>query len=172
MHESETWKWSCFVVSNSLRPHGLQPTRLLCPWDFPGKSTGVGCHCLLHNGHGFGWTPRVGDEQGGQHAVVHGVAKSWTGLSDWTEMNWYSGRSPWFQELAVFLSLIWARLSFSSLLLLSLSWSICPQVKNSTCSVWGSSVSCLTHSCFFSGSRLHKFHGPPQSWTQISACLA
>ena len=27
---------------------GLQPTRLLCPWDFPGKSTGVGCHCLLH----------------------------------------------------------------------------------------------------------------------------
>ena len=27
--------------------HGLQPTRLLCTWDFPGKSTGVGCHCLL-----------------------------------------------------------------------------------------------------------------------------
>ena len=35
------------VMSDSLRPHGLQPTRLLCPWDFPGKSTGVGCHCLL-----------------------------------------------------------------------------------------------------------------------------
>ena len=34
-------------MSNSLRPHGLQPTRLLHPWDFPGKSTGVGCHCLL-----------------------------------------------------------------------------------------------------------------------------
>ena len=29
------------------RSHGLQPTRLLRPWDFPGKSTGVGCHCLL-----------------------------------------------------------------------------------------------------------------------------
>ena len=29
------------------RPHGLQPTRLLRPWDFPGKSTGVGCHFLL-----------------------------------------------------------------------------------------------------------------------------
>ena len=28
-------------------PHGLQPTRLRSPWDFPGKSTGVGCHCLL-----------------------------------------------------------------------------------------------------------------------------
>ena len=47
MHESEKWKWSCSVVSNSSRPHGLQPTRLLCLWDFPGKSTGVGCHCLL-----------------------------------------------------------------------------------------------------------------------------
>ena len=48
-HESEKWKWSRPVVSDSLRPHGLQPTRLLCPWDFPGKSTGVGCHCLLRN---------------------------------------------------------------------------------------------------------------------------
>ena len=48
MHESEKWKWSCLVVSNSSQPHGLQPTGLLCPWDFPGKSTGVGCHCLLH----------------------------------------------------------------------------------------------------------------------------
>ena len=34
-------------MSDSLQPHGLHPTRLLCPWDFPGKSTGVGCHCLL-----------------------------------------------------------------------------------------------------------------------------
>ena len=34
---------------NSSRPHGLQPTRLCCPWDFPGKSTGVGCHCLLRS---------------------------------------------------------------------------------------------------------------------------
>ena len=47
MHESEKWKWSRSVVSNSQRPHGLQPIRLLHPWDFPGKSTGVGCHCLL-----------------------------------------------------------------------------------------------------------------------------
>ncbi|XDC51673.1 hypothetical protein R6Z07M_002855 [Ovis aries] len=36
------------VVSDSQQPRGLQPTRLLHPWDFPGKSTGVGCHCLLH----------------------------------------------------------------------------------------------------------------------------
>ena len=32
---------------DSLRPLGLQPARLLCPWDFPGKNTGVGCHFLL-----------------------------------------------------------------------------------------------------------------------------
>ena len=34
-------------MSDSLRPYGLQPARLLCPWDFPGKNTGVGCHALL-----------------------------------------------------------------------------------------------------------------------------
>ena len=49
MHESEKWKWSRSVVSDSSRSHGLQPTRLLHPWDFLGKSTGVGCHCLLWN---------------------------------------------------------------------------------------------------------------------------
>ena len=49
MHESENWKWSCSVMSDSSRPQGLQPTRLLHPWDFPGKSTGLGCHCLLHH---------------------------------------------------------------------------------------------------------------------------
>ena len=35
------------VVSNSLRPHRRQPTRLPGPWDSPGKNTGVGCHFLL-----------------------------------------------------------------------------------------------------------------------------
>ena len=35
------------VMSNSLQPHGLWLTRLLCPWDSPGKNTGVGCHALL-----------------------------------------------------------------------------------------------------------------------------
>ena len=40
-------KSSHSVVSDSLWPHGLQPTRLLSSWDSPGKSTGVGCHFLL-----------------------------------------------------------------------------------------------------------------------------
>ena len=47
MHESEKSKRSRSVVSDSSQPQGLQPTRLLRPWDFPGKSTGVGCHFLL-----------------------------------------------------------------------------------------------------------------------------
>ena len=44
----------CSLLSVSLQPHGLQPARLLCPWDFPGKNTGVGCHFLLQ---GIFWTP-------------------------------------------------------------------------------------------------------------------
>ena len=35
------------IMSDSLRPHGLSPPRLLHPWNFPGKNTGVGCHFLL-----------------------------------------------------------------------------------------------------------------------------
>ena len=47
------FKYTCaclisrLVVSDSLQPHGLQPSRLLCPWDFWGKNTGVGNHSLL-----------------------------------------------------------------------------------------------------------------------------
>ena len=46
--------WKCIsvmsvtpVVSNSVRPHRRQPTRLPRPWDSPRKNTGVGCHFLL-----------------------------------------------------------------------------------------------------------------------------
>ena len=38
---------SCSIMSNSLQPHGLYPARLLYPWDFPGKNTGVGYYFLL-----------------------------------------------------------------------------------------------------------------------------
>ena len=36
-------------MSDSVRPHTWQPTRLPCPWDSPGKNTGVGCHFLLQS---------------------------------------------------------------------------------------------------------------------------
>ena len=37
----------CSVMSNSLKAHGLQHDKLLCPWDFPGKNTGMSWHFLL-----------------------------------------------------------------------------------------------------------------------------
>ena len=37
----------CSVLSTSLQLHRLQPSRLLCPWNFPGKNIRVGCHALL-----------------------------------------------------------------------------------------------------------------------------
>ena len=40
--------FSCSVVSDSLQPHGLQPSRLLCPWEAPGKNTGAGCYFLTN----------------------------------------------------------------------------------------------------------------------------
>ena len=49
-------------MSDSWRPHGLGPTRLLCPWDFPGNSTGVDCHFLLQ-----GLFPTQGSNPGLPH---------------------------------------------------------------------------------------------------------
>ena len=37
----------CLILSDSLQPHGLQSTRLLCPWNCPGKTSGAGCHFLF-----------------------------------------------------------------------------------------------------------------------------
>ena len=52
------FKWSHSVMSDSLRSHGLYPTRLLCPWNFPGKSTGVSRHFLLQGIFPTqGWNP-------------------------------------------------------------------------------------------------------------------
>ena len=110
---SNAWKWKVkvSVVSDPQRPHGLQPTRLLHPWDFLGKSTGVGCHCLLHiqsltPPYLFSWywqrirwldsiTDSVDvnlnklwetvEDRGAYCAAVHGTAKIWTWLSDWTK---------------------------------------------------------------------------------------
>ena len=46
-HLIQCCQFSRSVVSNSLQLHGLWPSRLLCPWDSPGKSTGMGCHFLF-----------------------------------------------------------------------------------------------------------------------------
>ena len=62
-------KWSRSVVSDSLWPHGLWPTRLLRPWDFPGESTGVGCHCLRNANQNNELSPHTG--QNGHHEKVY-----------------------------------------------------------------------------------------------------
>ena len=58
--------WSVLVSQScsTLWPQGLKPARLLCPWDSPGKNTGVGCHCLFQ-----GIFPTQGLNQGHQHCI-------------------------------------------------------------------------------------------------------
>ena len=55
MHESEKWKWSHSVVSDSSRPHGLQPTRLLCPWIFQARIVEWGAIAFSPS-HSIVWT--------------------------------------------------------------------------------------------------------------------
>ena len=70
------------------QPHGLQPTRLLHPWDFPGKSTGVGCHCLLHSS--------VGGHLGCFHvlAIIKSAATMNTGIHASLSIMVFSGFIP------------------------------------------------------------------------------
>ena len=58
----------------------------------------AGWHHRLH-GHGFGWTPGVGDGQGGLACCGSWGRKSRTRLSDWTELNWFKDL---FKELLSF----------------------------------------------------------------------
>ena len=88
--ESER-KWSRSVVFNSLQPHGLWPTGLLCPWDSPGTNTGVDCNAGdLDSIPGLGrspgerrdWQPiqysclENSMDRGTWWATVHGVSES------------------------------------------------------------------------------------------------
>ena len=69
-------------MSNSVRPHRRQPTRLPRPWDSPGKNTGVGCHFLLQyvkvksESEVAQWCPTLRDPMGcslpgsSAHAIV------------------------------------------------------------------------------------------------------
>ena len=108
-------------MSDSVRPHRRQPTRLPHPWDSPGKNTGVGCHFLLQcmkvksesevaqlyptlsdpmdcslpgsSIHGIfqarvlEWGAIAFSDREAWSAAFHGVAKSQTRLSDWTELR-------------------------------------------------------------------------------------
>ena len=69
---------TCSVMSDSLQPHRPLPTRFLCPWDYPGKNTGVGCHFLLQgifltqgsNLHPLHWQEYCTTEPPGKHQAL------------------------------------------------------------------------------------------------------
>ena len=52
-------------MSDSVQPHGPQPTTLLHPWDFPGKSTGVDCHFLLQYAEYITWNAGLDEARAG-----------------------------------------------------------------------------------------------------------
>ena len=76
-------------MPNPLQPHELQPTRLFCPWNFPGKNTGMGCHFLLQ---GIFWT------QGSNPRLLHWLADSLPlcHMGSPKEMWANTNESPWF----------------------------------------------------------------------------
>ena len=93
MMDREAWRAAIHGVTKS-RTWLSDWTELNWTWGQEEKGTTedqmVGWHHQF-NGHGFGWTLRVGDGQGGLACcAVHGVAKSRTRLSDWTELNSFS----------------------------------------------------------------------------------
>ena len=72
-------------ISDSLQPHGLQPTRLLRPWDSPGQNTGVGCHFLLQG---------IFPTQGSHPGLLHGR---------WILYHWATREAPSLLILSQFL---------------------------------------------------------------------
>ena len=66
---SSLWSESCSVVSNSLQPCGLQPARLLCPWDSLGKDIGVGSLSLLRGSSWPRYRTQVSHIAGGYFPV-------------------------------------------------------------------------------------------------------
>ena len=77
----------CSVVSDSLKPRGRWPARLLCPWDSPGRNTGVGCHALLQ-----GIFPTQGSNPGLPHCMwilyhLAGYLCSGQKLPGWSQVS-------------------------------------------------------------------------------------
>ena len=106
MHESEKGNWSCSVVFDSSRLHGLQPTRLLHPWDFPGKSTGVGCHRLLP----LSWA--ILNSKSAQSATGEHVC-SQSSLAGWHSRKLcHLGRCPVAAFLRYLCVCVWSRQAF------------------------------------------------------------
>ncbi|XDA81318.1 hypothetical protein R6Z07M_011258 [Ovis aries] len=108
---------SCSVLSASLRPHGLQPARRLCPWDFPGKNTGAGCHFLLQGSSRPRDRARVSHVSctGGpvpsrlSHLDLQYTHKTWPAAAGFSQAAWRFQRSPTLPHVSGFHSFSWLR---------------------------------------------------------------
>ena len=106
-----SWRVSCCCCLRAgsrltLRPRGLQPTRLLCPWAFPGKNTGVGCHFLLQ-----GIFPTQGSNPGLLHCRQILYQLSQQGSPWMSRVYIKTGRKPGGTEKCKF-SMDWKRCFF------------------------------------------------------------
>ena len=92
--------WTCCLVPKwcptLLQPHGLRSTRLLCPCDFPGKKTGVGCPFLLQ-----GIFLTKGSNQRLLQILYHWVTRTWTykglnqvGCTEYFYTSWEEAALP------------------------------------------------------------------------------
>ena len=100
-------------MSDSVQPRGLQPSRLLCPWDSPGKNTGAGCHFLFQG---------IFPTQGSNLHLLYLLHCRWI-LYCWTT------RKPWRTVWKFLKKLKAERLSDPAIPLLG-SWEMCGYFDN------------------------------------------
>ena len=119
---------------NSLQTHGLQPTRLFHPWNFPGKSTDVGCHFLLQ---------RIFPTQGSKLGLLH-CRQTLYHLSHLLRKfklhslyHTLAGNFVLiFVNFAVYVSQLWQCLKFRKHLALNTVGEVCSVFHQEPCTCW------------------------------------
>ena len=124
------------VMSDSLQPHGLWHSRLLCPWDFPDKNTGAGCHFLLQ---GIFLTQRLNMSSAWWILYQLRHLGSTKRHPPWRNFIWYS--FPCFEKMVVALTASLKAVFFCTLKVKVLVAQSCPTLCNPMHYSWpGSSV--------------------------------
>ena len=109
---------SCSVMSDSLRPHGLLPTRLFCPWNSSGKNTGVGSHPFSRG------SSRPRDQTWVSH-IAGGFFSIWAIRESHQHLHWSSFFPVYYIEGSLPLSVKDVFISHPSIYLKSLLLSFC-----------------------------------------------
>ena len=138
-------------MSDCLRPHGLQPTRLLCPWDFPGNSPGVDCHFLLQG---------IFSTQGSNPGLPR-CRRTLYRLSHQGSLEWVSGEYPVLPERKEDCFVCLSRLS-----IFSRSHVSCASGSGQTPPPPRSLPGCpqLTELCLYRTRMWVSRHSPPSAW--------